>query len=144
MKLPAIALAAIGAALLFAAPAHAQPDIIRTQLDSASVLVGNQGFTLQDDIVTGSLRQGANEDFELELQGGMSYVIIGVCDGDCSDLDLALTTASGADVDSDYLEDDIPMVEVVVERSQTYNLKVLMPACSVEPCAYGVGVYGKS
>ncbi|HLM66606.1 MAG TPA: hypothetical protein VK358_03720 [Longimicrobium sp.] len=144
MKLPVIALAALGAALFFAAPAAAQPDIIRTQLDSATVLMSGNGFRLQDDIVSGDLRQGQDEEFELELEGGKSYIIVGVCDGDCTDLDMALTTAAGADVDSDYEDDDFPMVMVEVESGATYNLKVQMAACSVEPCAYGVGVYANN
>lgn len=144
MKLPVIALAAFGAALLFAAPAAAQPEIIRTQLDSASVLMGNNGFRLQGDIVSGDLRAGQNEDFQLQLEGGKSYVIVGVCDGDCTDLDMALTTAAGADVASDFEDDDVPMVMVEVPSGATYNLKVQMAACSVEPCAFGVGVFAQS
>jgi hypothetical protein len=140
MKLPVIALAAV-AALLFAAPAHAQPQIIRTQLDSAQVLMRGNGFSLQDDIVSGDLREGEDEEFELELEGGKTYIIVGVCDGDCSDLDMALTTAAGAEVDSDYQTDDVPMVMVEVASGQTYHLKVQMAACSVEPCAFGVGVF---
>ena len=140
MKLPVIALAALGAALLFHAPAQAQPAIIRTQLDSAAVLMGNNGFRLQDDIVSGDLREGEDEEFELELEAGKTYIIMAVCDGDCSDLDLALTS-SGQDVDSDYEPDDVPMVMVEVERSATYNLKVEMATCSVEPCAFGVAVF---
>lgn len=143
MKLPVIALA-FGAALLFAAPAHAQPQIIRTQLDSAAVLMGNEGFRLQDDIVTGDLRQGEDEQFELELEGGKTYIIVGVCDGDCSDLDMALTTSDGDDVDSDFEEDDVPMVMVEVERGSVYHLRVQMAVCSVEPCAFGVGVFADS
>jgi hypothetical protein len=141
MKLPVIALAALGAALLFAAPAAAQPQIIRTQLDSAGVLMSGNGFRLQDDIVSGDLRTGQDEQFELELEGGKTYIIVGVCDGDCSDLDMALTTAAGADVSSDFQDDDVPMVTVEVERGATYNLMVRMAACSVEPCAFGVGVF---
>ena len=141
MKLPVIALAAFGAALLFAAPAAAQPAIIRTQLDSAAVLMGGNGFRLQDDIVSGDLRQGQNEEFELQLEAGKTYIIVGVCDGDCSDLDMALTTSGGDEVDSDYADDDVPMVTVEVQRSATYNLMVRMAACSIEPCAYGVSVF---
>lgn len=141
MKLPVIALAALGSALLFAAPAAAQPAIIRTQLDSAAVLMGGNGFRLQDDIVSGDLRQGQDEEFELELEAGKTYIIIGVCDGDCSDLDLILTTTGGEDVDSDVATDDVPMVMVEVDRSATYNLMVRMATCSVEPCAYGVSVF---
>ncbi len=144
MKLQVIALAAIGAALAFAAPAHAQPAIIRTQLDSAAILMGNEGFRLQDDIVSGDLDQGEDEEFELELEAGRTYIIVGVCDGDCSDLDMALTTSDGEEVDSDYATDDVPMVTVEVERAGTYHLKVQMATCSVEPCAFGVGVFADS
>jgi len=144
MKLPVIALATVGAALLFAAPAHAQPEIIRTQLDSAAVLMGNEGFSLQDDIVTGDLGEGEDEEFELELEAGKTYIIVGVCDGDCSDLDMALTTTDGEEVDSDYATDDVPMVMVEVARNATYHLKVQMVTCSVEPCSFGVSVFADS
>ena len=139
MKLPFVALAALAAALI-AAPAQAQEQIVTTQLDSAVVLMAGQGFTPADDAVRGSLDQGEDEEFELELEAGKTYIIMAVCDGDCSDLDLALTS-SGQDVDSDYEPDDVPMVMVEVERSATYNLKVEMATCSVEPCAFGVAVF---
>jgi hypothetical protein len=144
MKLPVIALAIMGAVLSFAAPAPAYAqDIIRTQLDSAASLMGNEGFSKQDEFVTGDLRQGQDEEFELELQGGKTYIIVGVCDGDCSDLDMALSTTSGEGVDSDYEEDDVPMVMVEVAQGATYTLMVRMAACSIEPCGFGVGVFAK-
>lgn len=142
MKLPVIALAIMGAALSFAAPAPAYAqNVIQVQLDSAAVLMGNRGFSKQDEFVTGDLRQGQDEEFELELQGGKTYIIVGVCDGDCSDLDMALSTSAGEDVDSDYAEDDVPMVMVEVPSNSTYKLMVRMAACSVEPCGFGVGVF---
>jgi hypothetical protein len=141
MKLPAIALAAFGAALLFAAPAAAQPSVVTTQLDSAVTLMSNQGFAKQDDFVTGNLQQGEDSEFELQLEGGRTYIIVGVCDGDCTDLDMSLTTASGQDVDSDFEDDDVPMVTVEVPSGGTYNLMVRMAACSVAPCGFGVGVF---
>lgn len=144
MKLPVIALAALGAALLFAAPAHAQPSVVTTQLDSAVTLMGNQGFSKQDEFVTGNLQEGEDSEFELQLDGGKTYIIVGVCDGDCTDLDMALTTASGEDVSSDFKDDDVPMVMVEVAQGATYNLLVRMAACSVEPCAFGVGVFANN
>ena len=140
MKLSFIALAAVGAALLSAAPAAAQPGVVRTQLDSAATLMGNEGFRAQDDFVTGTLAAGGEEEFELELQGGRTYIIVGVCDADCSDLDMALTTAGGEDVDSDYELDDVPMVMVEVAAGQVYRLKVEMATCDGN-CHYGVGVF---
>lgn len=141
MKLPVIALAALGAALAFAAPAAAQPGVVATQLDSAVSLMGNQGFSKQNDFVTGDLRQGEDSEFQLRLEGGRTYILVGVCDGDCTDLDMSLTTGSGQDVDSDFEDDDVPMVTVEVEQGATYNVMVRMAACSVEPCSFGVGVF---
>lgn len=146
MKLPVIALAAFAAAMAFAAPAPAaaQLNVVRAQLDSTAILMNGRGFRQQDDFVTGSMNAGANEEFELSLDGGKQYVIVGFCDGDCTDLDLALTSAGGADVDSDYETDDYPVVLVEPGRAGTYNLKVIMATCSVEPCFYGVGVFAKN
>lgn len=144
MKLPVIALAAFGAALLFAAPAHAQPNVVQNQLDSAAVLLTNAGYQQQDDFVTGSMDANAGEDFEVTLEAGREYAIIGFCDNDCSDLDLVLTDADGDMVDSDVAGDDYPVVEVEPGRNGTYNLRVVMAACSVEPCFYGVGVFAKN
>ena len=141
MKLPVIALAALGAALLFAAPAAAQPSAVTVQLDSAVTLMSNQGYSKQDDFVTGKLQQVEDSEFELQLEGGKTYIIVGVCDGDCTDLDMALTTAAGQDVSSDFEDDDVPMVMVEVAQGATYNLMVKMAACSVEPCGFGVGVF---
>lgn len=142
MKLPVIALAAMGAALAFANPAQAQLSVVQMQLDSAVVLLGNGGFRQQDDFVTGSLAAGGGEDFEVSLEAGKEYAIVGFCDGDCTDLDLVLT-ANGQQVDSDVAEDDYPVVEVTPNRNGTYNLRVVMAACSVEPCYFGVGVFAR-
>ena len=140
MRLSFLALGAIAAALLSAAPAAAQPSAVQTQLDSASTLMGREGFSAQDDFVTGQLEAGEDEEFELELEGGKTYVIVGVCDNDCTDLDMALTTAGGDDVDSDYELDDVPMVMVEVAEGATYRLKVEMATCDGN-CHYGVGVF---
>jgi hypothetical protein len=140
MRLSFIALAAVGAALLSAAPAAAQPGIVRTQLDSAATLMGREGFQPQDEFVTGTLEAGEDEEFELELEGGKTYIIVGVCDNDCTDLDLALTTEGGDDVDSDYELDDYPMVMVEVAAGAVYRLKVEMATCDGD-CHYGVGVF---
>ena len=146
MKLPVLALAALAAALVFAAPAPvaAQRTVEQAQLDSTAVLMRGRGYRPQDEFVHGSMNQGADEEFELSLEGGKEYVIVGFCDGDCTDVDLVLTSASGAEVDSDVAADDYPVVMVEPGRSGTYNLKVVMAACSVEPCFYGVGVFAKN
>ena len=140
MKVSLLAIAATFAALV-ASPAHAQPAIVQTQLDSAIVLMGGQGFAPADEPVTGTLAQGDDEEFELDLQSGVSYFIVGVCDGGCSDLDLVLTDASGDEVESDRELDDVPMLAVESERTGSYVLSVQMATCSSSQCHYGVRVF---
>ena len=141
MKIAKIALMA-GAALLFASPAAAQDawmTQVNAQLTAVLEALDGEGLTPATEPVGGALAAGAGEDIELELSAG-SYVIVGVCDTDCSDLDLVLSSADG-EVDSDVATDDVPVVTVELTRATTLNLHVVMAACSSAPCRYGVGVF---
>lgn len=138
MKLSFIALAAVAAALL-ADPAQAQREIVTTQLDSAVVLMAGQGFAPSDDPVMGTLAQGDDEEFEVELESGNQYFVVGVCDGGCSDLDLVLTRGS-EEVEADRKLDDVPMLAISGE-SGTFVLSVQMATCSSSECHYGVRIF---
>jgi hypothetical protein len=139
MKLSLIALAAVAAAL-FSSPAQAQPAIITTQLDSAVVLMRGNGFTPADEPVNGTLPQGEDEEFELDLEEGVQYFVVGVCDGGCSDLDLVLTNRAGEEVESDREMDDVPML-AIEGQSGSFVLSVQMATCSSAECHYGVRVF---
>ena len=69
------------------------------------------------------------------------YVVAGRCDGDCADLDLRLTTSSGAVVDNDQLPDSHPEVSVRPSRTRNYSVEVEMYRCRVEPCYYGIALF---
>jgi hypothetical protein len=138
MKLPYIALAAAAVALL-STPAHAQPGIVTTQLDSAVVLMGGNGFVPADDAVRGTLPEGEDEEFELELEAGTQYFVVGVCDGGCSDLDLVLTRGDD-EIEADRELDDVPML-AIQNQSGTFVLSVQMATCSSNECHYGVRVF---
>lgn len=138
MKLRLIALAA--AAVLFSSPAQAQ-NVVMTQLDSAAVLMRGEGFLPVDEPVLGSLEQGGDAEFELDLQAGVNYVVMGFCDGDCTDLDLVLTNSEGQEVEADRELDDYPVLTMAGGRGGTYVLSVQMATCTVEPCGYGVRVF---
>jgi len=139
MKLSLIVLAAAAAAM-FSSPAQAQPAIITTQLDSAVVLMRGNNFSPVDEPVTGTLPQGEDEEFELDLEEGSSYFVVGVCDGDCSDLDLVLTNRAGEEVESDREMDDVPML-AIEGQSGSFVLSVQMATCSSSQCHYGVRVF---
>lgn len=88
------------------------------------------------------LSQGDSDDYNVTLQGGRSYKLIGVCDNDCSDLDITLYDSDGDVVDRDLLDDDKPVVSVSGKSGGRYRMNVSMAGCSTGSCYYSVAVYG--
>lgn len=86
------------------------------------------------------LAQGATGDLVFDLEGG-TYMIVGVCDESCSDIDIQLTTVSGEVVGEDVLEDDTPVVTFEAAPGAGYHAKVGMAACAAETCLTRVKVY---
>lgn len=69
--------------------------------------------------------------------------IVGVCDVDCSDIDIVVRDPQGNEAGSDRETDDVPIVGVRPALSGTYSVTIIMAGCSAAPCRFGVGVYGK-
>jgi len=112
-------------------------------LSQAASMATDNGMRRTHTPYIGSLREGATYNHTLQLNGGTAYSLIGVCDNDCSDLDLRLYDANGREVASDVLTDDTPVVNVTPRRTGTYTVRAIMTTCSSEPCRYGIGVYGR-
>jgi hypothetical protein len=116
---------------------------VSSQLTRYQDVFSEQGYRRSHEIKNGSLDDDESEYFTLELDAARSYALLGVCDEDCTDVDLRLFDAAGNEVDSDVEMDDYPIVQVRPSRSATYRVKVIMATCSTSPCFYGVGVYAK-
>lgn len=115
---------------------------VRRQLDRAADLLSqDHDYTLYREPTMGSLRVNASESQTITLTGGRRYMIIGVCDNDCTDIDLRLYDEDGDLVASDLETDDTPIVQVSPENTSRYRVRATMATCSVEPCRYGVGIY---
>jgi len=112
-------------------------------LSRASQMATSRGMRPTHEPYIGALRVRGTETHRVQLNGGTAYSMIGVCDNDCSDLDLRLFDASGREVASDVMSDDTPVVSVTPRRSGTYTVRAIMTACSSEPCRYGIGIYGR-
>ena len=142
-----IATAAIAAAaLLLPATAHSQGNwqqVVSSQISRAAGFFGERGYERTHDIYNGSLADHESESMTLNLHAGTTYALIGVCDQDCTDIDLRLYDSDGDEVDSDLKTDDKPIVQVAPHVTGEYRVKVTMASCSTSPCFYGVGVYGK-
>jgi len=116
---------------------------VRDQLEKGGRDLEKKGFRLTHHIFTGGLKQDEQENVVFELGPGQAYVIVGVCDNDCKDLDLKLLSAAGREIDRDVQEDDSPVVAVTPTRQERFTAQAIMAACSAQPCRYGLGVFAK-
>lgn len=136
----------LGAALLAPTAGTAQSRWerqVKDQIKTAGKVLEDRGYEMSHDVYTGSLGDKDNEYLTLNLRSGSDYAIVGVCDEDCSDIDLRLFDQDGDEVSADVESDDNPIVQVHPHSSGKYRIKVIMAACSTSPCFYGVGVFSK-
>jgi hypothetical protein len=132
---------------LVATAAHAQDQwerVVRQQLSQVGNASEGRGYTMSHDIYMGRLDDDANTNLTLNLDAGKMYEIWGVCDQDCSDIDMVLYDDNDNEIDSDLLTDDKPLVEVTPLHSGRFRIKVTMANCRANPCRYGVGVWSKN
>ena len=88
----------------------------------------------------GTLNTGESVTFTITLPPNVPTVLTGVCDEDCAELDLSLST-NGYDTDAARGGGNAPIVRVTPASPTTYNVTVRMGSCRVNPCWFGVGVF---
>ena len=116
---------------------------VTDQLDRAGRDLVSKGFRMTHRVFTGALKADEAENVVFELEPTSTYVVLGVCDNDCKDLDLQLLNAGGKEIDRDVEADDAPVVAVAPTRRERFTVKAMMAACSANPCRYGLGVFAK-
>jgi hypothetical protein len=89
----------------------------------------------------GGLRAGTKESVTVPLGAGIPIRIVGICDGDCTDLDLALLTPDGSRIAQDIEMDATPDLRYDPTTGGTYAVEVSMVSCSVEPCVWSLMAY---
>ena len=142
MRKPSFA-AAAAALLLAGAPAAAQDfdSLVELLLGEAESMMGERGFEPVGGPMRGSLDGGDYVDLDIEVVNGLEMALIGICDVDCSDLDLAVYDTRGEQVAKDTLEDDTPLLTFTPKGGGTYRVRVLMTGCDYDPCGYAVQGY---
>ena len=114
-----------------------------SRLILASAELTSAGFTQIEGERRGALGTNQTVDLPVTLDEGSEYRIIGVCDIDCLDLDLALFDPGGVEVASDYWEDALPILVHRPDTTGEYRVEVIMIACQVEPCSFRLATYVK-
>ena len=142
------AVAVTAGALLFAPPtvsaqANQWTRVVKAQIREHSSFLTDRGYELATDVYQGSLHERESEYLEATLHAGTQYAFLGVCDQDCTDIDLRLFDPDGDETDNDIGTDDWPVVKVTPQVTGKYKIKVIMVACKTSPCFYGVGEFTK-
>jgi hypothetical protein len=138
----AVAFAAIGAIPSAFAQSAEYIRQLSNQLSQARDSYVPNNYRLVTGPDNDALSQGDSDNYTVTLQGGRSYKLVGVCDNDCTDLDITLYDSDGDVVDRDVLDDDKPVVSVSGKSGGRYRMNVSMATCSSSICYYSVAVYG--
>lgn len=141
--LPAFLTLALGCAIASEAAAQASYQTqIRTALQSAEGRVALRSAQHAGEPLMGVLNGGKTENRTVDLQAGVRYAIVGVCDASCTDIDLRIfgPGPGGAKVAEDVQQNATPTLEFTAPTAGRYRVSIEMVSCSEAPCAWGVQV----
>lgn len=93
------------------------------------------------EVIRGSLRTGEVTTFSVPASTGEMVAVLGACDDDCSDMDLAIVSPGGDTLAVDVESDAIPVVWSPIETSGNHEGVVTMYVCRVEPCHFAVQAF---
>jgi len=116
---------------------------VLAQLAQAQQTFTQQGFQQISAPFSGQLAQGQAWNVPVTLQAGGEYRIVGVCDNDCSDMDLVLYDGANNAISRDELTDSVPVVSVRPAYNGAFTVQAIMHTCSQSPCYYALALYGR-
>ena len=116
---------------------------VQEQINEASYQFRHEGFHKIGQTWIDELEQDDDMYISLELHADYEYIAIGVCDGDCSDLDLILYDDEDVRIANDVGTDDIPILAGSPDYDGEYYLEAAMVDCVTETCAFGVALYAR-
>lgn len=136
---PALLALALGCALAPEAIAQASyQQQIRAALRTAAARA--RGARAQGEPLMGVLNGKATDTKAVELQAGVRYTLVGVCDENCPDIDLRIWGPNGAKLAEDVQQNNTPILEFTAPAAGRYRLSIEMVSCNANPCAWGVQV----
>jgi len=91
--------------------------------------------------ILASIQPAGDHQFPLDVQPGVAYTAVGVCDADCTDVDLELLDGvTGQVLASDLLPDDYPVVNFTPPAAGRIFVRVILKNCAQSPCYVGARV----
>jgi hypothetical protein len=89
---------------------------------------------------SGMLNRDEGASFQAPLVEHTSYVIVAVCDDDCSRLQLTLLSPSGSDIAKERNSESLPTLRFTATTTAVYGIRVVMEGCRWNPCWYAIAV----
>jgi hypothetical protein len=117
--------------------------IVQKQLDTLGPTLREEGYRIVESSGTRSMNEKESYTLTAQLPAGETFTALGVCDGDCLDLDIEVFSPSGALLSEDTLDDDVPVVEFETEAAGLHRVKVTMFRCDAAPCFFATNLYRK-
>lgn len=113
------------------------------QLIHIGLMLQSEGYELTHKVEFDYLNKGESVEYLLILKVNTHYIMYATCDNDCGDIDLFLYDAHKRKMGYHDDTSDLPVISFYSVNNQVYSLKVVMYNCRVNPCKYGLAVYGK-
>lgn len=105
--------------------------------------LAKEGYMPSGQNMFGQLGESQSVQATWKLERGRHYYVIGICDDDCEDLDLAIRDEDGRKVAADSDNDDVPIVTFRAPYSGKYTVQLDMEACHATRCLYRAMLYEK-
>jgi hypothetical protein len=112
---------------------------VDARITQAAATLQGRAYRLAGLVGRGALNTGESATFSITLPAGAESALTGVCDDDCADLDVSLST-NGYDIDAAH-SGNAPIVRVTPAAPTTYTVTVRMASCRVNPCWFAVAVF---
>jgi hypothetical protein len=118
---------------------------VHAELQGLRELATRQGLRIIGEPQIGWLEKTYDESDETRftLPASGQFLLLAVCDGNCSDVDLVVLDSQRRRLGADLEPDDRPLVEFSGSRGDVVMGRVTTPGCRVNQCAYGVMLVGK-
>jgi hypothetical protein len=101
---------------------------------------GREGVRLERVIASGAMGDEGMRTVPVWLEAGREYLIVGVCDDECGDLDLRVHDTLGRPVAADEDALPRPMVDFTPKRGGEHAVRASMVSCGQTVCRYAVAV----
>ncbi|NES07924.1 MAG: hypothetical protein F6K22_37140 [Okeania sp. SIO2F4] len=89
----------------------------------------------------GKVKEKVEVPFTAKLSSDVSYTILGVCDDNCTDLNLTLKNEQGAKIANDEKEDGIPVISFTPTKNSDYRITARPDKCTTEKCEFGMVLF---